>query len=358
MFERDATASSRRWFQAGTQEQALFTEATLKLRRNTPLNPLADRLRALLRDCVQFDVATAFVSDDAVSDLIESAVDSGVSVRFLTGTFGSATRQKTFRSLLNLQDAASLQSRIWSCGTHRNFHGKLYLWRLRDGRGVAWIGSANFTNSGLQSDGELILEVTGGWNSSPLKTLRTSFEQEWKRGSPLTDAFVTTYRQAERTPADFVVRKSAAVIRAHAPFRRRVSKAFVVSVRNHISDDSPTGKRVRTLLGGTADNWLRHFSKKLRKLRPGRRGVVIDTLDKTIAIVEVTDSVRDGSASVFSYVSAFRGADATPWSKKTRRILNGVAGFRDEIAPRTRFLVSKDFKRLVSTLFPRKRATL
>ncbi len=66
--------------------------------KNTPLRPLADQLRALTQHADAVWIATAFVSQVAVEDIIGSAITAGTTVRFLTGTFGNVTRRRTFNT--------------------------------------------------------------------------------------------------------------------------------------------------------------------------------------------------------------------------------------------------------------------
>jgi len=329
----------------------------LKVLRSTPLSPLATRMRALMENCVQFDGATAFVSNDAVQDLIVHALDAGAKVRFLTGTFGATTRKKTFDTLLRLGKKHAIFTRIWNCSLHQNFHAKLYLWRLRNGRGVAWIGSSNFTNGGLQSEGELVVEVAGRWDGASLWRLRAGFEHEWKRGKPLSAAFVGSYEESERNPPDFT-----------APKRRRHSgstssggktpkgRFFVTAVHTHLAEGSPTYERVESLLNGTANHWLRHFSKRLGRLRAGQRGFIVDTIDRDVALVEVTDRVRDGRASVFAYMPVLSRSAWKPWNAATRRSVAAELGFRGR-QPRTRWISSEMARRLTRLLYPRRRVS-
>lgn len=95
----------------------------LATRKSTPLQPIAERARALSGKCAEFWVATAFVSDAAVDDVVGTALDAGAAVRFLTGTFGNVTRLRTFRKLHRLARVPQMDARVWE----GDFHAKLYL---------------------------------------------------------------------------------------------------------------------------------------------------------------------------------------------------------------------------------------
>ncbi|MBI4611106.1 MAG: DUF86 domain-containing protein [Candidatus Rokubacteria bacterium] len=103
---------------------------------------------------------------------------------------GSATRKATFRKLLHLsRTCPRLQVRLWNCAGHKQFHGKLYLWRSGS-QGIAWIGSPNFTSGrqpsapgGLARAGEVVLELRDACSSNVLKKIRDLFCREWARVS-------------------------------------------------------------------------------------------------------------------------------------------------------------------------------
>ncbi|WP_376792145.1 phospholipase D-like domain-containing protein [Thermoflexus sp.] len=140
-------------------------------------------------------MATAFLNWDMLEEIMKRR-EAGCMFRILTGTFGRQTRQQTFKRLLELRRGGSVRARIWDCGQHRDFHAKLYLWRVGE-EGVAWVGSANLT-AGLWREGELVLEVRGKWEDALLRALRTAFEAEWKRARPLDESFVRAYRESRR----------------------------------------------------------------------------------------------------------------------------------------------------------------
>src|SRR5687768_16038316 len=96
--------------------------------------PMADHSAA----CTEMLVATAFVTDDVIDGVLMEAIEradrAGASVKFLTGTFGNATRKRTFKKLLRLADLYEHVSvAIWTAGRGGNFHAKMYVWRMPRG---------------------------------------------------------------------------------------------------------------------------------------------------------------------------------------------------------------------------------
>lgn len=268
--------------------------------RSTPLRPIAERMRELSEHCKKLDIATAFVSRDAVTYAVEPAIDNGAEVRFLTGTFGNVTRAATFRQLTNSAHRQNFTARVWGCGTHCNFHAKMYVWTLVSGEIVAWVGSANLTDGGLQNEGELIAEMEITSRSTSHRELVAAFEYEWSRGRALDEDFLRSYREATR-PENLtgVFRRSSPGRRAKATGAKRL---FVVLASRHYAEDGTAVDRIGSLLGGTADAWYRGHQRFLSDARIGDSCVYVDVVDHTATLVEVTDVVKDGPRHrVFAY---------------------------------------------------------
>lgn len=276
---------------------------TTRLLRSTPLRPLSARMRGLTRECIEFWAATAFLSKDAVLDALDAATKARAAVRILTGTFGNCTRRSTFQALLRkAKKNRAIKTAVWHCGTHGDFHGKVYLWKLSGGDGVAWIGSANLTDGGMQNEGELVLQIQAKWTSSTLKRLRVGFEAEWKRAEPLSLEFVTAYREAKRTaPDQHVFKHRSAPLQRRPAFSRgrRKLRYFTTNVTQHVREESPLYRRAERLTG-SAEYWMHLHSKTLKSVRIGDRCMLVDLADSTAALIQITDVVPDGNARIFA----------------------------------------------------------
>lgn len=304
-------------------------------------------------------MATAFVTSAAAAHLLAS-VRSDMRVRILTGTFGNTTRRSTFKQLLDAsRRSARVETRIWSSGTHSNLHVKLYLWRLPRGAGVAWIGSTNLTDGGLQNDGELVLEVADRWNAPLLRTLRVGFEREWRRGEPITPAFVESYREALRPAPD------ARVMRPHrravAPRRSRRSRYFVTSVDHYYAEGGPAANRIERRLGGRARYYFRLGASRVgQRLREGHEGFLVDLLAREVALIRVSDAVRDGKGTAVAYEPVLSRDTWVRWTPALRRHALAAAGLRARgLALGTRWLTPSAFSAIARVLYPQRRlATL
>lgn len=286
---------------------------------STPLRPIASRARKLSSNCDELLVATAFVSDDAVAAVVESALRSGARVRFLTGTFGCVTRKRTFRRLHRLATRDGLDAKIWAVPGSGDLHVKLFLWR-QGARGIAWIGSGNLTNRGLQAAGELMAEIQDRWSGPSVLPLRRAFENEWRRGQPLDDAFLSTYREAPRVQHLLVGNRAGKSARPTSRTRRGRG-LLVLPVGVHYRDDGAVVERVEARLGGTADTWYRGNSMALRAVRAGDALLLVDTIDGELQLCVATDKIRDGNAWVVAHEQPGRNSS---------RLLN--AGLRRRLA--------------------------
>jgi HKD family nuclease len=312
-------------------------------------------MRALTERSVEFSIATAFITTGAVDDLIGSAIRAGARVRLLTGTFGNNTRQSTFRRLLTLANDNAIQARIWSSERHGDLHAKLYLWALTKKRGAAWIGSANFTDGGLQKEGELVLEVRSSWQSPMLRRLRVAFEAEWARGTPLNAEFVDRYRESPRSPPDASIKRMRRHVRSTAdPIGAH--RCLTAYVSMHYEEGGRAEKRVTTLLGGTASEWVRLSHPQAGRVKAGDRLLLVDLVDHTVVLGTVVDAVTDGKARVLAFEPISGDSAWQRWSPALRSRVAKAGGFRPRgPALGTQWLTPDRARSIVAEIYPGKR---
>jgi HKD family nuclease len=315
-----------------------------RLHSSTPLQPLAKEMQSLSKNCVLFWGASAFVTVGAVQYVIDSALSAGAKTRFLTGTFGRTTRKSTFEYLLDRTKQPNFKARIWNCGSHRNFHAKLYLWRLHSGEGVVWVGSANLTDGGLQNQGELIFEIRAEWDSPTIRRLRKAFTSEWRRGRGLSKEFVNTYRESKRLPPDSAPTQNRIKKRALPKLH---SRFFVTSIAKHFPDGSPISEHVNNLFGGTAEHWVRHKAKSIFNIRQGDLGLICDTIARVAKVVEVTDVIHEEDYCMFAYEPFVEHAYARGGLSRIKRAGISIPPTR---SPRTRWIDAQSGKRVIKEM--------
>lgn len=321
-----------------------------------PLNPLADRMRELAGHSREFWIATAFLTTDAVDDLVGAAIRQDAKVRLLTGTFGNNTRKTTFARLLAMQRDGNVETRIWDTGGHRRFHTKLYIWRLRTKRDVAWIGSSNFTAGGLQQEGELMLEMRGPIGSRTIDQLRRAFNVEWSRGAPLDKAFVDNYVEAPRPAPDARALPTKLTTSRRLRTHGAPGRNFVAHTYRHMGERR--AEELTALLRGTASHadWFITPSKSLSNARVGDRGLLVDVLDREAELVEVIDAVRVGERRLVAYQPVFARTRPLSWTLAVARRAGASIGVSPKkYGLRDRKLTRGRFEALVAALYgPRK----
>jgi HKD family nuclease len=292
-------------------------------------------MRALTKLATEFWIASAFISQSAADDILGVADTHHVTVRLITGTFCNQTRKKTFAQLLKRAKAKAglVLVRVWDCGRHRRFHGKVYVWRLRGDGAVAWIGSANLTDGGLQEDGEVLLELRAPWDSPTMRVIRGAFKREWDRGEPISNEFLTAYRESKRVAPD--MRLARRHRRGRVPRRRAVRPLLVTSVQR--LETESVAERVEVLLGGAARDWIRASRRAYANGRPGDSIFIASEPDRRLVMGEISDVKRDGRAFVVAYDP--HRPNGVRWSRKACELSTDAGlALHARRPPRTRWI--------------------
>jgi len=128
----------------------------------------AQRLNASLEDCKEAIIASAFFTFGAFQQIkpsLEAALVGGAKIKFLLGRFDFVTEPKAVKGLLSLATKYPNQLFIYF-DSDFGFHYKLARFKNTKAS-VVFIGSSNLTPKGLQSIGEVNLELVN--NTSVFK---------------------------------------------------------------------------------------------------------------------------------------------------------------------------------------------
>lgn len=170
---------------------------TPTLIRGGEADPLLPHLLAHLDRAVVVDIAAAFTLESGVrlvEEHLRDLLDRGGRARILTGDYLGVTEPAALLRLLDLQGRIEL--RIFeSAGT--SFHPKAYLLTLRDGDGVAYVGSSNLTATALRRGIEWNYRVLTTRDRNGYDDVVRAFEALWNhpRARPLDVAWVHGYRE-------------------------------------------------------------------------------------------------------------------------------------------------------------------
>lgn len=145
------------------------------------------------------DVAVAFVRNDGI-DLVDS-----LGFKVSRGVIGDAFNTTEPDAVERLRRQANTEVRIAEV-EGGIFHPKVYLMPYDDSL-AAFVGSANLTRGGIQSNEEANLVLRGGKKEPPIPGLLDYFDELWKvRSVEVTDEWMRDYRaRFERLPEDRLI---------------------------------------------------------------------------------------------------------------------------------------------------------
>lgn len=141
-----------------------------------------------LKNADEVWIAVALVTTNAL-DFLQNQLSEETTQNYLIG-INLPTEPNALKKLYRLEVKDQVQTRVY---TDKEFyHPKLYL--LRKGSNyVAFIGSANFTNSGLSKNIELSYKIE---NQTDCKTLLKWFEKLNKDAFSITESFIRDYEKS------------------------------------------------------------------------------------------------------------------------------------------------------------------
>lgn len=149
----------------------------------------AEALKSALADTENIRVAVAWTrlsGLDLVWDELESSLERGSMLTFVTGVDAANTSSEALQSLVSLQERFE---KVSCFVRHQEnaplFHPKLYAVQSLD-QWTAFVGSSNFTASGFHSNEELMVRLS----IAPGTDMARSFEAAWRRITDHSSSFL------------------------------------------------------------------------------------------------------------------------------------------------------------------------
>lgn len=133
-----------------------------------------DRFQKLVKKADTLQVVSAWLTQNDGLSAVLARKTSSFKIQAIIGTHGDATDPRSLEKVVEVFGTKSLRI----AANNPLFHPKLYLFHGRGHKSSAWIGSANFTNGGMNSNKELILEVD---DSAVVSVMVAYFEDSWKK---------------------------------------------------------------------------------------------------------------------------------------------------------------------------------
>jgi HKD family nuclease len=161
---------------------------------------LSNDLKLILNDCEEIWIAVALISESGF-DFIQNNINKNARQNYLVG-IGLPSSPKVLSQLKNNESNGYFKSKIYH-NSKTFFHPKLYLIK-RNNKLIAYVGSGNCTNGGLDKNLELSIKTD---EQIFCCDLLTWFENLFKFGIEITEEFLQAYsilfdRRKERMNQD------------------------------------------------------------------------------------------------------------------------------------------------------------
>jgi HKD family nuclease len=156
----------------------------------------------------QVDIASAFVTPAALtrlkSALAQAQKDSRpLKIRLVFGLYRRFTPPQALTKMRQLRRAFPGKFFVRIARNNR-FHWKLYIFRCGNSRRL-YVGSANFTEDGLDASGELSVKITAKASDSIARLLEDEFDALWQNETLLLSKKVSNlYQEVERPPKEII----------------------------------------------------------------------------------------------------------------------------------------------------------
>ena len=151
---------------------------------------LLSAFRKRLDSSVRVDIATAWATEgDALTALLESTEreEAPAKVRVIVGLHGYTTTPGALRKLRRSVDLRVVPGEPL-------FHPKVYIFSERNGKRLAWVGSANLTGKGFGSNEEVMFQTR---STTPLVAW---FKRQWSKVGPLDSRLLKRYIDEHEHP--------------------------------------------------------------------------------------------------------------------------------------------------------------
>lgn len=141
---------------------------------------LCDALNESISDAESVDLAVSFIRSSGLNLLIDrlrEAAEAGCVIRVITTAYMGFTEYEAVMELAGLPNSEVRME--LNAGASR-FHAKCYLFTSPDGKGTAYVGSANITRSALTSGEEWMVAIREDDLPMVVDDLRRAYGKLWE----------------------------------------------------------------------------------------------------------------------------------------------------------------------------------
>ena len=153
------------------------------------MKKLLGRFKELLNTADRVDLASAWATEGEALNALKNAKmrKHPVRVRALIGLRGNSTTPDALDMLKKIGELRIVNE-------NRLFHPKVYLFRLREGDQLAWVGSANFTGGGFENNEEVVFETPA------TQQIADWFDNRWEAAGQLDGNELLEYKERYLPP--------------------------------------------------------------------------------------------------------------------------------------------------------------
>jgi HKD family nuclease len=164
---------------------------SITINTNLTMQGIAEVLQEHLISCSSFNIVTAFIDSYSI-DLIENCLKKNKALKnckVLIGVYNCFNKREDLEHLHNISKkyANKIEIHISKC---YEFHWKYYEF-TKNRTTTSYIGSANFTNAGQNTNAEILVGIKNS------KELNNAFEKQWKLSASISEFRIDKYTQTQ-----------------------------------------------------------------------------------------------------------------------------------------------------------------
>ena len=261
----------------------------------------------------EVNIASGFVTVPALNYLDATLIKSikekrALKIRLIFGLYQRFTPPQALAKMIYLQDKYPGQffARV---AQNARFHWKYYQFKKLSSS-KAYVGSANFTNDGLTTEGDLSVKISGQNNDPIIKSLANEFNNLWneEKSFALNNELLKKYKKIGRPPSFHTDSKEDEQLSSllKAPVKIKLPKPQLARPRSVFLDEDlsqETEKIIRTQTDWEKKGWdyLCHPYKNNWELTRSARVILIVTdLDDSNEFTIEWHHVKDSTDAVMT----------------------------------------------------------
>lgn len=147
-------------------------------------------------------IATAFIDRYTISflrkEMNRKDVKNKRKIKLLIGLYGRFNLKEDLKELQKIQQLFPGQIEVRISDIER-FHWKMYFFQNQGSESILYIGSSNFTRTGLSSPGEVVLKVQGSSKMEICHSVLSNYNKVWSKAIRIEKFPISKYQNAPKS---------------------------------------------------------------------------------------------------------------------------------------------------------------